>query len=99
MIAVFAVAVLSVTTLKIRKLSCIRNLFQLGAKYWTPRIYLEPESKNISRKILVYPKKILLTPLHIKLAIMKYFVKVSPKTGNCFKYFYKTCPHLSEAKL
>jgi hypothetical protein len=50
-------------------------------------------------KPLVDPKKILLPPLHIKLDIMKSFVKALPKTGNCFKYLFKTFPHFSEAKL
>jgi hypothetical protein len=68
-------------------------------KHWTPRTSLEPGSKNIMCKSLVDPKKILLPPLHIKLGIVQQFVKVLPKTGNCFKYLCKTFPHLSEAKL
>jgi hypothetical protein len=67
-------------------------------KHWTPRTSLEPGSKNI-RKDLVDPKKIPLPPHHLKLSIMKQFFKALPKTGNCFKYFCKTFPHLSEAKL
>jgi hypothetical protein len=39
-------------------------------KHWTPRTSLEPESKNILRKSLVDPNKILVPPLHIKLGIM-----------------------------
>jgi hypothetical protein len=30
---------------------------------------------------------------------MKQFVKALPKTGNFFKYLYKTFPHLSEIKI
>jgi hypothetical protein len=30
---------------------------------------------------------------------MKQFVQALPKTGNYFKYLYKTFPYLSEAKL
>jgi hypothetical protein len=71
----------------------------LGAEHWTPRTSLECRSKDILRKSLVDPKKILLPPLHIKLAIMKQFVKALPKTGNCFKYLCKKLLHLSEAKL
>jgi hypothetical protein len=66
-------------------------------KHWTLRTSLEPGSKNILRKSLVDPKKILLPPLHIKLGIMKPFVKAFSKTGNCFKYLCKKFPHLSEA--
>jgi hypothetical protein len=68
-------------------------------KHWTPRTSLEPGSKNILRKSLVNPKKILLPPLHIKLGIIKQFVKALPKTGNCFKCLCNKSPHLSEAKL
>jgi hypothetical protein len=71
----------------------------LGAKHWTPRTSLETRGKNILRKRHADPKKILLLPLHIKLGIMKQFVKAFPKTGNCFKYLCKKFPHLSEAKL
>jgi hypothetical protein len=68
-------------------------------KHWTPKIFLEPGSKNILRKSLVDPKKILLPPLQIKLGIMKQFVKALPTTGNGFKYLWKKFPHLSEVKL
>jgi hypothetical protein len=44
-------------------------------KNWTPRTSLEPGSKNILRKSLVDPRKVLLPPLHIKLGTMKQFVK------------------------
>jgi hypothetical protein len=68
-------------------------------RHWTPRTSLEPWNKNIMRKSIVDPKKILLPPIHMKLGIMKQFVKALPKTGNCFKCLYKTFPHLSKAKL
>jgi hypothetical protein len=56
--------------------------------------------KNIIlRRGLVDAKKILLPPLHIKLGIMKKFVRALKKIGNCFKYLCKKFPHLSEAKL
>ena len=45
------------------------------------------------------PKKILLPPLHIKLGLMKQFIKALSKDGDCFKYLTKKFPHLSEAKL
>jgi hypothetical protein len=48
-------------------------------KHWTPRTSLEPGSKNM-RKGLVDPKKILPLPLHIKLGIMKQFIKALSKT-------------------
>jgi hypothetical protein len=68
-------------------------------RHWTPRTSLEPGNKNILRKSLVDPNKILLQSLHIKLGIMKQFVKALPKTVNFFKCLYKKFPHLSKAKL
>lgn len=38
-------------------------------------------------------------PLHIKLGLMKQFVKALPKDGDCFKYLVNKFPALSEAKL
>jgi hypothetical protein len=58
--------------------------------------HIESESKNILHKSLVSLK---ITPLHIKLGIMKQFAKALPKNGNCFRYVCKKFPHLSEAKL
>jgi hypothetical protein len=55
-------------------------------KWWTPRISLEPGSRNILHKSLANQKKILLPFLHIKLGIMKQYVKTLPKTWNCFNY-------------
>jgi hypothetical protein len=71
----------------------------LEPKNGTPRISFKPGRKNILRKSLVDPKKILLPPIDIKLGMMKQFVKALPKTGNCFKYLCKMLPHLSDAKL
>jgi hypothetical protein len=58
-------------------------------EHWTTWISVEPGSKNNLRKSLVDPKKILLPPIHIKLGIMKGFVKALPKTENCFKCLCK----------
>jgi hypothetical protein len=68
-------------------------------KHWTPRTSLEHGSRNILHKSLINLKKILLLPFHIKLGIMKKFVKAFPKNGNCFKHFFKKFLHLSVAKL
>jgi hypothetical protein len=66
---------------------------------WKPTISLKPGSKNILRKSLVDPKKILLPPFHIKLGIMKRFVKAFPEIGQYFKYLCKFVSHFSEAKI
>jgi len=68
-------------------------------KQWPVRKILTPGEKNILHKTLVDPNKILLPPLHIKLGLMKQFVKALPKDGDCFKYLCRKFPHLSEAKL
>jgi hypothetical protein len=58
---------------------------QWEQKHWMPRTFLEPGSKNMLRKSLVDLKKILLLPHHLKLGIMKHFVKALPKGGSCFQ--------------
>lgn len=68
-------------------------------KKWPVRESLKPGEKNILRKNLVDPKNILLPPLHIKLGLMKQFVKALPKDRHCFKYLCQKFPNLSEAKL
>ena len=50
------------------------------------------------KKALVEPLKILLPPLHIKLGIMKQFVKTLPN-GPCFMYLCDKCKYLSNAKI
>ncbi|KRY46233.1 hypothetical protein T03_5847 [Trichinella britovi] len=47
----------------------------------------------------VNPEKVLLPPLHIKLGIMKQFVKALDKNGTCFQYLCTQFPLLSDAKL
>jgi hypothetical protein len=43
--------------------------------------------------------KILLQPLHIKLGLMKNFIKAMDRTGSTFKYLAEKFPLLSEAKI
>lgn len=68
-------------------------------KDWPQREHLTPGSKNVLHASLVDPEKILLPPLHIKLGLMKQYVKALDKNGNCFKYLCSKFPFLSEAKL
>ena len=60
---------------------------------------LEVGVKNVERKSLVDPKKVLLPALHIKFGLMKQFVKALPKEGETFKYLCGEFLGLSEAKL
>ena len=48
---------------------------------------------------LVDAKKVLLTPLHIKLGLIKTFVKTLDKNGAAFTYLFHKFPKISEAKL
>ncbi|GFW45593.1 uncharacterized protein TNCV_3245311 [Trichonephila clavipes] len=66
---------------------------------WPIRKALIPGVKNVERQNLVDPKKILFPPLHIKLGLMKQFVKALDKEGECFKYLCELFPGLSDAKL
>ncbi|GBN07239.1 hypothetical protein AVEN_62713-1 [Araneus ventricosus] len=45
----------------------------------------DPGAKVNQRENLVDPKKVLLPPLHIRLGLMKQFVKALPKEGECFE--------------
>lgn len=67
-------------------------------KEWPARSSLTPGSRNIIHESLVDPSKILIPPLHIKLGLMKQFVKALDKTGACYQYLQSKFPKLSEAK-
>lgn len=54
---------------------------------------------NVLNEPLIDPDKILLPPLHIKLGIMKQFVKALPKEEETFKHLAQAFPRLSEAKI
>ena len=62
---------------------------------WPARTKLSVGEKNIIHDPLVDPLKILLPPLHIKLGLMKQFVRALDKDGNCFKYIAERFSHLS----
>ena len=66
---------------------------------WPVRTSFDPGSRNIIHESLVDPTKILIPPLHIKLGLMKQFVKALDKTGQCFQYLRKKFPKISDAKI
>ncbi|KAL1231906.1 Large ribosomal subunit protein [Trichinella spiralis] len=68
-------------------------------KDWPVQANLTPEAKSICHKSLINPEKVLLPPLHIKLGIMKQFVKALDKNGTCFQYLCTQLPFLPGAKL
>ena len=56
---------------------------------WPSRQGLEPGSHNFLSHALVEPSKILLPPLHIKLGLMKNFVKVLDREGRGFPFHHQ----------
>lgn len=66
---------------------------------WPKRESFIPGERSISHQPLVSPEKILLPPLHIKLGLMKNFVKALDKDGPAFTYLRQRFPHLSDAKV
>ena len=68
-------------------------------KEWPERITLTVNECNVINEPLVPREKIILPPLHIKLGIMKQFVKALPVHGNCFNYICRVFPGMSNEKL
>ena len=56
------------------------------------RCELIPGSLNVLAPPLVEHSKIVFPPPHIKLGIMKQFVKTLEKDGDCFKYICMKFP-------
>lgn len=68
-------------------------------KEWPPRKGLTPGIKNVLHQPLVDSEKVLLPPLHIKLGLMKNFVKAMDREGEGFSYLKSKFPRISEAKI
>ena len=66
---------------------------------WPITEQMDVGEKNIINEPLVDRNKIIFSPLHIKLGLMKQFVKALNKEGNCFEYICRTFPGLSNEKL
>ena len=54
---------------------------------------------SVKENSLVDMNKVLLLPLHIKLSLMKNFVKAMDKNGAAFQHFCTLFPALSSTKL
>ena len=67
-------------------------------KEWPPRNTIKPGEKNIVNNSLVDQKNIILPPLHIKLGLIKQFVKAFDRSGDCFGYICSTFPDPSYEK-
>ena len=68
-------------------------------KEWPVREQMVPGEKNIQAQPLVERSKIVFPPLHIKLGVMKQFVKALNNEGACFKYICCKFPGLTIEKL
>ena len=68
-------------------------------KDWGPRSTFVPGEHSLKENSLVDMNKVLLPPLHIKLGLMKNFVKALHKNGAAFQHLATVFPGLSAAKL
>ena len=66
-------------------------------KLWPKRASLMPGKKNVVRPPLVLLEKTFLPRLHIKVGLMKNFVKGMDKTGRGFEYLRNKFPNVSDA--
>ena len=60
---------------------------------------MQPGSKNVAHVPLVQRDKVLMPPLHIKLGLMKNFVKRLDNDSDAFRYLRGKFPELSDAKV
>ena len=68
-------------------------------KEWPTRNQFTPGRHSVKAVPLVDAQKVLLPPLHIKLGLMKTFVKNLDRNGAAFQYLAEKFPEISEAKL
>jgi hypothetical protein len=68
-------------------------------KDWTPRSMFLPGTSNVQHEPLVDPKLVYLPPLHIKLGLIKNFVKALGNDSAAFKYLGTKFPSISSAKI
>ena len=68
-------------------------------KDWPVRDQRNVREKNVIAEQLLPHDKIAFPSLHIKLGLVKQFVKALDKGGDCFQYICKSFPSLSNEKL
>ena len=73
--------------------------FHYNKRNWPPRSSYDIETHNVKHTLLVEPKKVLLPPLHIKLDLIKQFVKKLNPESDAFKHIQELFLKLSEAKV
>jgi len=65
-------------------------------KLWSKRTSPTPGEKNVTNPPLVLLEKIYLPHMHIKLGLMKNFVKSMDKTGRGFEYVRNKFPNVTQ---
>lgn len=68
-------------------------------KTWPKRKTLIPGAKNVSNEPLVDPNDIVIPPFHVKLGLMKNYVKAMDQRGNGFLHLKEKFTYISNAKL
>ena len=68
-------------------------------KNWPLRSSLVPGQRNVLHGPLVDPQKVIMPPVHIKLGLVKNFVKAMNKDGKGFKYLKEKFSYVSDAKI
>lgn len=66
---------------------------------WPDRVEFQIGKHNVKWEPIVDPNSILMPPLHIKLGLMKQFVKALDENSEAFEYLKGFFPKLSEAKI
>ena len=66
---------------------------------WTPRLGDIPDEHSVKSEPLVSPQKVFLPTIHIKLGLMKNFVKALDKEGKAFQYLCTKFLKISDAKI
>ena len=66
---------------------------------WPKRAEFSVGKSNIKWNPLIDPSKILMPPLHIKLGLIKQFVKSFDENSDAFHYLQNFFPKISEAKI
>ena len=67
-------------------------------KLWPKCESFNVGQKNVAHASLVNPDKVYLPPFHIKLGLMKNFVKAMDKTSAAFQHLKAKFPKINEAK-
>ena len=69
------------------------------ANHWTKKNCPVRDRLNVGEKNVIAEQLNSVPPLHIKLGLIKQFVKALDKDGDCFQYICKSFTSLSNKKL